>query len=120
MSGPTDVVIGINSEGENLSDSAVFMCTAIGLPAPTIEWFYSTISLNGDLGEARPLRRKQILNMTESDPEEDTTGSGRMIITSRLTISVSEKDGGIIRCKAGSSYKDATLTVLGNTVHSIR
>ena len=54
-------------------------------------------------------------NITNSSSNEDS--SGRFKNTSTLTMPVTENDGGIIRCKAGSSSKDAYLTVLSKFQH---
>lgn len=115
VSGPEEVVVGMDSGGKSLKRSAMFKCTAIGLPAPEIQWLYKTISEEGVLNEARMLDPEQILNITESGPIRDDTG--RFEKTSTVTISISQNDGGIIRCKTGSVYKDAHLTVLGNTCY---
>ena len=107
--GPEEVVIGVaDSGGENLTQSATFECTAIGLPPLQISWFYLTITAEGELGSPRKLTDGvTIINTTEPDL------GGRISITSQLTISVLQDNGGVIRCQAGSAHQDARLTVLG-------
>ena len=116
MSGPQDVVVGAqDSAVKNLTSSAEFVCKVIGRPTPVIAWFYKRISNTGEIdGEEIMLNLglPKVLNI--SSPENYTEESGRMVVTSRLMLSISEDDGGIIRCRAGSAYKDARLTVLGN------
>lgn len=114
MSGPEDVVIGAQNS-TSLTRSAEFTCTALGRPAPEIAWFYKTISGSSLNPEQRlPADSPKVIsidllgNLTEE--------SGRTVVTSRLILSISENDGGVIRCKAGSAYKDARLTVLSKSV----
>ena len=95
------------------------MCTARGRPAPEIAWFYKTFSRSRP--EAGALDPEQSLvdspkvisiDLLENMTEE----SGRTLVTSRLILSTSENDGGVIRCKAGSAYKDSRLTVLSKSI----
>lgn len=76
------------------------MCTARGRPAPEIAWFYKTFSRSRP--EAGALDPEQSLvdspkvisiDLLENMTEE----SGRTLVTSRLILSTSENDGGVIR-----------------------
>ena len=104
-----DVVIGLDTTGERLMETATFNCTALGRPIPEIEWFYITINPDGTLGMPEPLTGIRF-NIVNNDSAEDPTR--RFQRTSTLTMAVTENDGGIIRCQVDRSYKDAHLTVL--------
>ena len=110
MNGPLDVVVGVDPDGngQRLTQSASFTCTAKGLPAPKIRWFYLHLSPEGDL-EMEELTSNIITrNNTESDDD-----SGRILVTSELMVPVTKDDGGIIRCLTGQMHEEARLTVLG-------
>ena len=109
MRGPEEVVIGVDSNGESLTQNAVFTCTAVGLPAPKISWLYFTISTEGELNEQIELT--SMIDITENYTEE----SGRIVTTYQISVPVTDHDGGVIRCQTvtGSDHKDARLTVLG-------
>ena len=114
VSGPKAVVVGIDSSGESLTKSAEFTCTAIGRPAPQIEWIYRIISRDTSTDKTKMLNNgsAQVLHIdTSSEPEQNETG--RNIVTSRIVISVSQNDGGFIECRTGSENQMAPLTVLG-------
>lgn len=109
MTGPKEVVIGVDSKGENLTQNAVFTCTAIGLPAPKVSWLYFPISTEGKLNN--PIRLTSMIDVTANYTEE----SGRFVTTYQISVPVTDNVGGVIRCQTGSEsfYKEARLTVLG-------
>ena len=116
VSGPDDVVIGAQNS-TSLTSRAEFTCTARGRPAPEITWFYKTISRSqpGALDPEESLvDSPKVISIDLL--ENVTEGNGRTLVTSRLRLSISENDGGVIRCKAGSAYKDSRLTVLSKSV----
>ena len=105
------MIIGQDPDGDGLMETATFECAALGRPIPVIEWFYIIINDNGTLSTPVGLTDDDNrYNIATNDSAEDETG--RLQRMSILTIAVKENDGGIIRCQAGSSYKDACLTVL--------
>lgn len=106
---PKDVIIGLDTTGEGLMETATFSCAALGRPVPTIEWLYIVISEDGSLGMPIELRGDKY-DIMRNDSDEDPTGRFRTMST--LTMPVTETDGGIIRCKAGTTFADARLTVL--------
>ena len=106
---PRDVVIGLDTTGERLMETATFNCTALGRPVPEIEWFYITINPDGTLGMPVRLMGDGV-NIVNNDDAKDPTG--RFQRTSTLTMAVTENNGGIIRCQADRSTEDARLTVL--------
>ena len=108
---PTDVIIGREQEEMRLTKMASFECVALGRPAPDINWYYIVIDKYGNLGEPERLMNNERYSIVNNDGDEDPTG--RFNSTSKLTISVTESDGGIIRCQAGTAFADAYLTVLG-------
>ena len=108
---PTDVIIGREQEEMRLTKMASFECVALGRPAPDINWYYIAIDKYGNLGEPERLMNNERFSIVNNDGDEDPTG--RFNSTSKLTISVTESDGGIIRCQAGTAFADAHLTVLG-------
>lgn len=111
MNGPLDVVVGIDPDGQDLIQSASFTCTAKGLPAPVIRWFYLHLSPEGDSEKEELTSNIITRNNTESDDE-----SGRIMVTSELMVPVTKDDGGVIRCVTGQmdeEAKEARLTVLG-------
>ena len=94
-----------------LTKMASFECVALGRPAPDINWYYIVIDKYANLGEPERLMNNERYSIVNNDGAEDPTG--RFNSTSKLTISVTESDGGIIRCQAGTAFADAYLTVLG-------
>ena len=111
------MVIGLDTTRESLVETATFNCTALGRPIPEIEWLYITINPDGTLGMPAPLTGIRF-NIVNNDSAEDATR--RFQRTSTLTMAVTENDGGIIRCKADNSYRDAHLTVLSKLQIRIR
>ena len=105
--GPTEVVIGMDSNGESLSQSAEFTCTAVGLPEPKIKWLYFTTSRGGELN--KPMELSNNISVLSNTTEE----SGLIEIKYGIKLPIVQTDGGVIRCKTGSAYEDALLTVLG-------
>ena len=105
------MVIGRDLDGEGLMETATFECTALGRPIPIIEWLSIIVNEDGTLGMPVQLNANgDRYNIMKNDSAEDSTG--RFQRKSILTISVTENDGGIIRCRAGEAFKDARLTVL--------
>ena len=107
---PMDVIIGLEQEKKRLTGTASFKCVALGRPAPDINWYYIVVNRDGSLGEPERLMNNERYRIVNNDGDEDPTG--RFNSTSTLGMSVTESDGGIIRCQAGTTFADAHLTVL--------
>ena len=105
------MIIGVEQEEKRLTETASFECVALGRPAPNINWYYIIVNQDGSLGDPEPLMNDERYSIVNDDGDEDPTG--RFNSTSILTMSVTEGDGGIIRCQAGTAFADAHLTVLG-------
>jgi hypothetical protein len=84
------------------------MYIAVGLPAPTITWIYTT-SLTGQVQNLDGIAeiRNENLGVVQNG-----TYNGRYQVKSTLTLSISRTDGGNITCQTGSDRSDARLTVL--------
>lgn len=107
---PRDVIVGLETNGGGLLRTATFECVALGRPIPVINWYYIIVNQDGTMGTKKQLSNDDRFNITSSSSSEDRTR--RFQRTSVLTMSVTENDGGIIRCQTGASFKDAYLTVL--------
>ena len=104
------MIIGLEQE-KRLIETATFECVALGRPAPDINWYYIAVNQDGSLGEPERLMNNERYRIVNNGGDEDPTG--RFNSTSTLIMSVTENDGGIIRCQAGTTFADAHLTVLG-------
>ena len=107
---PRDVIVGLETDGEELLRTATFECVALGRPVPIINWYYIIVNQDGTMGTKKRLSNDDRFNITSNSGSEDRTR--RFQRTSMLTMSVTENDGGIIKCQTGASFKDAYLTVL--------
>ena len=75
-----------------------------------INWYYIPVSRDGRLGMPEHIMDNEKYNIMNNDSDEDSTR--RFPRTSILTMHVTDKDGGVVRCQAGSTSVDAYLTVL--------
>ena len=109
---PGDVVIGLDTTGEGLKETATFNCTALGRPVPMIKWFYLIVNEDGSLDMPKELLDGDKYSNVIMNNDSDVDSTGRFNRMSTLTMPVTENDGGIIRCRAGTAFADARLTIL--------
>lgn len=107
LSKPEPFIIGLQ---EASATPPTFTCSVGGAPEPQLSWTYIP-NLSGD---ELTLRDGEEYNITRNVTEED---NGRTVVTSTITfLSISNTDGGIVRCSTGpeaSITADTLLTILG-------